>query len=150
MILLVVSGYWMAFRIRSQQKNEETLVEDAEKGEVAIPDENGFEPAIFNACMALTSVYLAMLASAWYTGDIAIRPEAVKDNTSMFTAWVFTGSIWAGYALFIYVLVIPIVNDSRTYCAVCSTHTAVRNNRGNSFQLTLLNSRAWYVSLLVQ
>ena len=125
-------------------------MEDAEKGEVAIPDENGFEPAIFNACMALTSVYLAMLASAWYTGDIAIRPEAVKDNTSMFTAWVFTGSIWAGYALFIYVLVIPIVNDSRTYCAVCSTHTAVRNNRGNSFQLTLLNSRAWYVSLLVQ
>lgn len=119
-ILLVISGYWMAFRIRSQPKEEETLVEDAEKAEPTIPDENGFEPAIFNACMALTSVYLAMLASAWYTGDISIRPEAVKDNTSMFTAWVFTGSVWAGYALFLYVLIIPLVNDSRTYLPVCS------------------------------
>ena len=65
--------------------------------------------------MILASFYLAMLASAWYTGDYSIRPAAVAATASTFTSWVFTLSIWVGSAVFLYILLIPLIDDSRFY-----------------------------------
>lgn len=65
--------------------------------------------------MVLTSLYMAMLASAWYTGDYTIRPSSVANVTSSFTSWVFTLSIWVAGAVFLYVILVPFINTSRSY-----------------------------------
>ena len=65
--------------------------------------------------MVLTSLYMAMLDSAWYTGDYTIRPSSVANVTSSFTSWVFTLSIWVAGAVFLYVILVPFINTSRSY-----------------------------------
>lgn len=65
--------------------------------------------------MILVSLYLAMMTSSWYMGDYSIRPAAVAAATSAFTSWVFTISIWVVSIVFLYVLLVPILNTSRTY-----------------------------------
>ena len=70
---------------------------------------------MFHLCMVITSMYLAMMASAWYMGDYTVRPSAIAINTNAFTSWVFTISSWIAALLFLYVLIIPLINTSRDY-----------------------------------
>ena len=116
-LLLVASGYWMSYRLRSESHEE--VKADVEEPAIQIPDEDGFEPASFHLCMVLASFYLAMLASAWYSGDYTIRPNVVVNYTSTFTKWLFTLSIWGGFAVFVYVLIVPLLNTSRNFSLVC-------------------------------
>lgn len=115
-ILLIVSGYWIAYRIHSESPDE--VKSDVEQSQFQIPEEDGFEPATFHLCMVLSSFYLAMLASAWYSGDFTIRPSIVVNYTSSFTKWMFTTSIGGGFVAFLYVLVVPLLNTSRNFFLV--------------------------------
>lgn len=106
----------MAYRIRSDKVDEEVEeAADAEKGKISIPDEDSRQWCIFNGCMVLASLYLAMMVTAWYSGDITVRPSTVFDFTSNTTFWIYNGSIWAGFLIFMYILLIPFINTSRTY-----------------------------------
>lgn len=106
----------MAYRIRSENVDEEVeAAADAEKGKISIPDEDSRQWCVFNGCMVLASLYLAMMVTAWYNGDITVRPSTVFDFTSNTTFWIYNGSIWAGFIVFMYILLIPFINTSRTY-----------------------------------
>ena len=109
---------------------------DVEDSVLQVPEEDGFEPATFHLCMVLSSFYLAMLASAWYNGDFTIRPSVVVNYTSSFTKWMFTTSIWGGFATFLYVLLVPLLNTSRNFflvsfdeitAVVYDSHFSIRN-----------------------
>ena len=119
-VLFVIStGYWMAFRIRSEKVDEpdakETDPEKAENIQDVIGEENSKQWSVFNACMVVISFYLSMLCSAWYDGDVTQRPTAVFQFTSSLTFWLYNCSIWIAFLVFLYAAVIPVLNQDRTY-----------------------------------
>lgn len=73
------------------------------------------EWCVFNFCMVLASMYLSMMCSAWYDGDIKERTTQVFNFSSPTSFWVYNSSIWIAFVVFLYILVAPMVNTSRTY-----------------------------------
>lgn len=119
-IITITSGYWMAFRIVNTEAIEKEE-EDAEKGKkentetIEIPDEDSFQWCIFNFCMVLACCYLAMMCSAWYSGDITIRPPAIFSHTSSVTFWLYNASTWVGFGIFVYILIVPFLFPDRQF-----------------------------------
>lgn len=120
MVLNVISGFWMAYRIKSEnaEKEDEEAEQkpDAEKGpKLEIPAEDSRQWCLFNLCMVLNSLYLAMMASAWYSGDFTMRPTLVSQFASNSTLWIYFLSIVVGFVLFMYILFAPFINPNRRY-----------------------------------
>lgn len=120
-IVTVASGYWMAFRIVNEAAIEEEE-EDVEKNKgkkerdvIVVKDEDSFQWCIFNFCMVLACCYLAMMCSAWYTGDITIRPPAIFSHSSTTTFWLYNASTWIGFAVFLYILIAPLLFSDRQF-----------------------------------
>ena len=120
MVLDVISGFWMAYRVKSEnaEKEDKEAEEkpDAEKGpKLEIPAEDSRQWCLFNMCMVFNTLYLAMMASAWYSGDFTVRPTQVADFASNTTLWIHFLSIVVGYLLFLYILFAPAINPGRSY-----------------------------------
>ncbi|KAK8824087.1 serine incorporator [Blastocystis sp. ATCC 50177/Nand II] len=119
LFLNVTSGYWMAYRIRNEKVDEPDVesvqTDKKEEGAVSIPDEDSRQWCVFNFCMVLASMYLSMMCSAWYDGDIKERSSQIFDFSSPMSFWVYNSSIWIAFLVFLYILVAPMVNTNRTY-----------------------------------
>lgn len=121
-VLNVISGFWMAYRIKSEnaekedkEAEEKTDPEKGSKVEIQIPAEDSRQWCLFNLCMVFNALYLAMMASAWYFGDFTVRPTLVREFVSNWTLWIYVASIAIGYLLFMYILLAPFLNTNRTY-----------------------------------
>ena len=110
----------MGFRIKSdtaeQEDKEADDKPDSEKGpKLEVPAEDSRQWCLFNLCMVFNALYLAMMASAWYSGDFTVRPTLVKQFASNSTLWIYVVSIAIGYLLFMYILIAPFLNLNRSY-----------------------------------
>lgn len=109
----------MAYRIRPDSVNEVDTEKDPERAEKiqdVIPNEDSRQWCVFNFLMIIASLYLCMMCSGWWNGDdVTQRPNAVFNFTSPSTFWLYNVSIWVAFLLFVYVTVIPALNQDRVY-----------------------------------
>ncbi|KAK8801909.1 hypothetical protein WA158_006304 [Blastocystis sp. Blastoise] len=116
-VCLLLAAYY-SFRIQPAY-TDETLskTKDAEVGKtkISVQAEDSRLPALYHLSNALLSVYIGILTSFWYEGDITIFPAITNEFMSTSIFWIYSISVWVGFAIYFWTLIAPFIMKNRDF-----------------------------------